>query len=421
MNTCPILECKISSINKAIKCQYCEFYSCNKCFDIFMKEKETPQCMSCNKAWTEEYIDETFSKSFKKNLQEKQKIVEFERERSMMPETMTLLEKKKKEEKLKHKIFLLRNEISDLEKEIRDLYRVQHVIKYEEKKVKVNIIKQCPNKKCNGYLNNDYVCALCDTKLCLDCEKIKIDDEHECKKEDVDTVLLKKKECKYCPTCSFETFKDGGCYLVWCPPPCNGGKGTAWNFNTGQIEKGPIHTPLYYEYMRKNGNNNLVNNCVNRNYLPAIWHIENNTNDKVKFLFEIHRKINELRYVYMHQYRPKDNNNIQDFNENLDLRLKFLKGEIDEKNFKKNLLLRKNKDKKNRKIHENLEMLYNVCFDIFEKLSFTTDANTYIDSSVNELEAVRHYYNQSIEKTKKILGCKSLNVSNLNRSWNFTH
>ena len=66
-------------------------------------------------------------------------------------------------------------------------------------------------------------------------------------------------------------------------------------------------------------------------------------------------------------------------------------------------------------------MLYNVCYDIFEKLSFTTNANRDIDSSVNELEAVRHYYNQSIEKTKKILGCTSLNVSNLNRSWNFTH
>jgi hypothetical protein len=49
------------------------------------------------------------------------------------------------------------------------------------------------------------------------------------------------------------------------------------------------------------------------------------------------------------------------------------------------------------------------------------DKNKDIESSVNELEAVRHYYNKSIQKTKEILGCKSLNVSNLNRSWNFTH
>ena len=74
-------------------------------------------------------------------------------------------------------------------------------------------------------------------------------------------------------------------------------------------------------------------------------------------------------------------------------------------------------------LNENLEMLYNVCYDIFEKLSFSKleNLNKNIDDAKNELEAVRKYYNKSIEKTKKILGCESLDVSNLNNTWTFTY
>ena len=332
---------------------------------------------------------------------------------------------KKKKDKIISKIFLLKKEIANLESEIRELNISQQVVKNKF----VKVIKQCPNKKCNGYLNNKYICGICDTQLCLKCEKINNND-HICNKEDIDTVLLKKKECKNCPTCSNETFKDGGCYLVWCPPPCNGGKGTAWNFNTGKIEEGPIHTPLYYEYTRKNGlnNNALINNCVNRNYLPNIWFLDEmvkkdfELNNKFLFIYEIHRKVNEFKTVYMNiRYKPLEI--IEPFNNNMDLRLRFLKGEIDEKNFKKNLLLRKNKNNKKRKIYENLEMLYNVCYDIFEKVSFSKceNVNKNIDDAKNELEAVRQYYNKSIEKTKEILGCKSLDVSNLNNTWTFTY
>ena len=122
------------------------------------------------------------------------------------------------------------------------------------------------------------------------------------------------------------------------------------------------------------------------------------------------------------KYKPLEI--IKPFNNNMDLRLKFLKGEIDEKNFKKNLLLRKNRHNKKRKIYENLEMLYNVCYDIFDKLvNFSGRYNFLenIDIALIELESVREYYNNSIKKTKEIIGCKSLNISNLNKSWNFTY
>ena len=427
MKTCPVLECKISSYNKQIKCQYCDFFSCTKCFEKFINDKYTTQCMSCNKTWTEEYIDEIFSKSFKKKLQKKENIIDYDREIAMMPETMVIIENEKKQDKIRSKIFLLKKEIANLESEIYELNIRQKVVKDEV----VKVIKQCPNKKCNGYLNNKYICGICDTQLCLKCEKINNND-HICNKEDIDTVLLKKKECKNCPTCSNETFKDGGCYLVWCPPPCNGGKGTAWNFNTGKIEEGPIHTPLYYEYMIKNGlnnNNALINNCVDRNYLPNIWFLgemvkkDFELNNKFILIYEIHRKVNEFKTLYMSSRKYKPLEIIKPFNNNMDLRLKFLKGEIDEKNFKKNLLLRKNRHNKKRKIYENLEMLYNVCYDIFEKLSFSKleNLNKNIDDAKNELEAVRKYYNKSIEKTKKILGCESLDVSNLNNTWTFTY
>ena len=178
-----------------------------------------------------------------------------------------------------------------------------------------------------------------------------------------------------------------------------------------------------------NNNNALINNCVDRNYLPNIWFLgemvkkDFELNNKFILIYEIHRKVNEFKTLYMSSRKYKPLEIIKPFNNNMDLRLKFLKGEIDEKNFKKNLLLRKNRHNKKRKIYENLEMLYNVCYDIFEKLSFSKleNLNKNIDDAKNELEAVRKYYNKSIEKTKKILGCESLDVSNLNNTWTFTY
>ena len=129
-----------------------------------------------------------------------------------------------------------------------------------------------------------------------------------------------------------------------------------------------------------------------------------------------------MKGIYMKKYKPVE---IRDqFKINLDLRLKYLQGEIDEKNFKKNLLMRQNKEKKNRKVDENLEMLYNVCYDIFEKLSMIPKKNIQKQNTkevIQELETIREYYNLNIPKTKKIVGCKSLNVTFLNDKWHFTH
>ena len=336
-----------------------------------------------------------------------------------MSETMIYLNRLKDADKIRQKIFMLKQQIAKFEQELYSL----NSYKNDVKKEKIKIIKQCPNKKCNGYLNNDYICTICDTKLCIKCEKIKTNN-HICDDVDIDTVLLKKKECNNCPRCAIETFKDGGCSQVWCPPPCNEGKGTAWNFNTGEIETGPTHAPLYYEYMRKqNLNNNIPQNniCINRNYLPNIFHIDTNI-WYMKGILKIHRKVNEMKGIYMKKYKPVE---IRDqFKINLDLRLKYLQGEIDEKNFKKNLLMRQNKEKKNRKVYENLEMLYNVCYDIFEKLSMIPKKNIQKQNTkevIQELETIREYYNLNIPKTKKIVGCKSLNVTFLNDKWHFTH
>ena len=416
LDTCPILECKITSINKYITCVYCDFSACTECCKKFLLQESIPKCMNCNKIWNDEFVDKNFPFQFRnKELKIHNENIIFEREKSMMPETMNILNREIKIKKLQDKIDRYHQKIDRYRAKISELKNNSQTI--SEKITKIEIIRQCPNTDCNGYLNAKYVCGICDTKVCSNCENIE-DDEHECDEDDVKTVIMKRKECKFCPNCSKETYRDTGCSQVWCPPPCNNGIGTPWNFVTGKIENGPIHAPLYYEYMRKlnGGVVPVQNQCENRNFLPSIAYIPVTRLNDLEFskLGEIHRFTTHIKETEMPKYR----NNQNQFAKNLDLRKKYLKNELDDKKFKNMLFMREKKYKKNINIMDNLDMFYNVSYDIFEK--FIKDTSINFDDTLKEFEALRLYYNNIMKKTKERFKSNALVVSRINENWVFT-
>lgn len=392
--------------------------------------------MSCKELWNDDFLYSSLSLKFLNNEYRKHNAdIIFEQEKSMMPETMVILNNMKKIDKLKEKINRLKSKISVYEEEIFELSRDIKEEKEEKKEEKINIIKQCPDEYCKGYLNNKLICGLCDIELCSKCEKIKeYDDDgnkdHECNKDDIDTVKLKKSECKNCPVCTKTTYKDGGCDQVWCPPPCNNGTGTAWKFSTGEIDKDRPHAPLYYEYQR-NMNNGIVppnNQCIN-DELPYIWDIgplipifldkEKNIEKRIG---ELHRKITHVKYSEIGRFGQDTNDT---FKKNLDLRIKYLKDEIEDDRFRKTLILRYKKNKKNKAIYENIEMLLNVVTDIFIKLKnelqnlelikynkkkYKEKFEETIESFDNDIKNIKDYYRNSINKTLNRFNC---NIKNL--------
>ena len=72
---------------------------------------------------------------------------------------------------------------------------------------------------------------------------------HECDEDKKETVKLLRQDTKPCPKCGELIHKlPNGCdqmYCIKCP--------TAFSWRTGQLERGHIHNPEYYRWMRENG------------------------------------------------------------------------------------------------------------------------------------------------------------------------
>jgi hypothetical protein len=429
---CPIGECNITSINNLIECPYCNFKACLKCNKYYILNKPTPSCMSCNKIWNNDFVDTVYPKSFrKKDLKIHQENIMYEKQKAMFPETSEIIAKYKIRDKYLSEIEILKKKIYEYEKLISELTEPKNKNSVTENKI--IIIKECPDTGCRGYLNNKNTCTICETVLCSECELIKINDDHECNKDDIKTVILKKSTSKHCPKCSKITFKVNGCSQVWCPPPCNNGKGTAWDFNTGQIDNGIVHSPDYYDYMRKNNNGivplNVQNICIRRDILPDIWRLQKKISyENFTKISDIHRFFNHLRYVVMNKYYQEE---VNEFDKNKDLRIKYLNKEINKDDFKKTLFAKNKRENKKTSIYQNLDMLYNVGIDIFNSLVHNyqdhIDIKTKLinpETILEQFENIRIYYNSTIKKTKERYDCKSLDVSKIvinNFKWSFSH
>jgi hypothetical protein len=74
----------------------------------------------------------------------------------------------------------------------------------------------------------------------------KMEDQHECKEEDIATMLLLRKDSKQCPNCHVFIHRYEGCPQMFCTH-CH----TGFNWNTGEILK-KLHNPHLTEWMMSN-------------------------------------------------------------------------------------------------------------------------------------------------------------------------
>jgi len=150
----------------------------------------------------------------------------------------------------------------------------------DEKGEKVIYQKACPQTDCNGFLSNKGVCGICKIRVCSKCNVVKGTTKgeiaaHECKEEDIESVKAILKETKPCPRCGTRIHKIDGCDQMWCIY-CQDkyGKGTAFSWQTGKIERGRIHNPHYIEHMQKRGGNLREVGDVYCGGLPDIWRFD---------------------------------------------------------------------------------------------------------------------------------------------------
>lgn len=283
------------STHMKIACEHaCSFEACKACIRKYiLGTTADPNCMQCNKAWSDKFLVKHLNASFMRNdYQAHRTELLVQQQLSRLPETMAAAERMKRFRALHTIMRGFRDEKIQAERHLRDLrYSCLHSSKedrpkylknietaketvalldthiiecrnnmaiidiwgmvVEEKKEVSKFIMPCGNTDCRGYLSTQYKCDLCEHHTCAKCFEhigpVKEEGAHTCKPENIESAEFIKKQSKPCPCCGARISKIDGCDQMWCTQ-CK----TGFSWNTGKIEM-KLHNPHYYEWRRQNG------------------------------------------------------------------------------------------------------------------------------------------------------------------------
>ena len=221
---------------------------------------------------------------------------------------------------------------------------------------------KCPTEDCRGFLNEDYHCGLCNKDICSSCFCLKTNG-HECRAEDKASTELIQKETKPCPRCASRIEKSTGCRQMWCTQ-CH----TTFDWYTGEIELyGRNHNPHYHEWLRQTGQPNLQHgqdNCQiyegELSELTILLSKESRTTLKTVLS-------NPRSWDYGKvNYKPPTLVQVEESNK--EYRIRYLKGKINEKEFKRYLKIQSKTHSKNTEIYQILSTFGIATWDILKKM-----------------------------------------------------
>jgi hypothetical protein len=419
MNTCPICIENFNKVSRAKVVCICNFEACRVCVKQYLlNQPEEPHCMSCKLKWNRKFLTTYFEKNFiLKDLKTHRENILYQRELGFMPETQPYLEQQK--------------EINDIQQEKREID--QKIRELQERRANLDdrlfnvstrrivqrreFIRQCPNGECRGFLTASLKCKICDISACGDCREPKgitkeECDSHICKEEILESIKVMERDSKNCPKCSALIFKINGCNVMWCTQ-CH----TSFNWRTLQIEKGIIHNPEYFDWIRRTGgvvartegdvqcgrelDTYFVSRCS-----------ENTQFSKRRSLFELIRNVNHIAAVEMMRFGGPVHARTA-FDANRDLRIRWMLNEIAVNQFK-SLLQKRQKDReKKSEIHDVLQLFTQCTTELFYRLldSLSTkkskgELDEIFKTFNTELTVLREHCNNCFESISKVFNCK---------------
>ncbi len=478
-------ECSIcvqsftSNERKPICCPKCQIIVCKKCVQTFLKSiSDAPYCMNCKFGWDNTFLFKNINKSFINTDLKKAKTQRtFETEKARFTETMAELEQFNEHKKLINhhdEIYndkqITRSKMKELEDQLRVLRNKYHTYNKQLNKIeyiKANIdnplgvneyfreyskpketVKRefkhpCPAEGCNGIMGKNWTCPVCETHACSKCfeniGKNPEKDEHECKKEDLESANEIRKNTRACPTCAVPIFKISGCDQMWCTQ-CQ----VAFSWTSGKIIRGnQIHNPHYYQALQA-GNINVARNPGDQicggiplahqidskfktfnkiqidDYYDCIRHITTKKDaikigisfelDKANlhsFLMYITRIFHHNEDVIINRMRTLIQNNT----DNSDIRMKFITKKITESEFKRCLCTRNTKIYKTSELLQIIELFHTVCTDNMRSI-YNIQAEEYnfdtvlmkdfiMNTFVKNIQQIREYCNNQFEQFHK--------------------
>ena len=437
------IECSICArhitkyMRNLITCLYCHESFCKDCYKNYFLTKSTTHCMNtdCKKIFTQEFLYENFPKTWVNGvLIEHQSNIIFEQQKSLLPETAQEIYKmnlRKKIPQLQYDVDLLEiqvrkyksraavmvNGISEtLEKMLQ-----QASTEYENKmKELIDLTEQCNDKtlikssqpclhsNCKGYCKYDmnqeiFSCMVCQSTFCALCYEIKTQ-QHVCDKEKIKTMALMKKDSKHCPNCKELINKVSGCDQMFCLF-CK----CCFSWETGEIDKGRIHNPHYFEWQERNRRNPqtqtqnqpeqqqeqdaqcLTNHQLMNRFLTIVSNYPNSTQKHLNKLFQLMNHIYEVEMTNLNRNRNRE----QGEDKYHDYRLRFIQNKISDVDFKKTIQSEELIERKKLSKYFVLDMVYNVLHDLFVQIVTT---RLIPDDILQQITQILTYHNTQQQK-----------------------
>lgn len=352
-----------------ITCYNCDETSCRTCITTYLLGgiDKVPNCLHCDNIWTHDFFVKVMTKNFINSEWKRHcENVLFELEKSKLPDTQNILENE-------YKIQTYNNQLIGLYVKINDIRNNINSLEINPTSSSSTFIKKCPVDDCRGYLSTQWKCGICQTRVCAKCGELKAED-HECIESNIKTMELLRKDTKNCPKCAIPIHFIDGCRQMWCTQ-CH----VAFDWKTLKIEKGRVHNPHFYEWQRNNNNG----------VAPRVDDCED-INDNLDFL----RITQSYTLIRIHRFRADLLQQLITLEEdNTDIRLKYLKQEITETEFKTKIQRRNKQFLLKCDIHEIAQTFCLASNDILK--------NSYNQSiceqmAENQLESLRLYINKCL-------------------------
>lgn len=423
----------IENYNKSnkvvITCEFCEFSCCRECCQKYVVDStDHPHCMNCKREWTREILIKKFPKSFINGpLKSRRQELLLERERALLPATQPAVEFQIKKEQTLEKIKSIKHEIAKLTQELYSVQIDYHNLLRDqtESYKKSNFVKKCPNQNCRGFLDSNFKCSLCFIMCCKRCHEITGETSHVCNDQTVETIKLLKSDSKPCPQCGVFIFKIEGCSQMFCMN-CH----TPFDWETGRLENGTIHNPHYFEWLRENGtgqiarnpndiicgreiDNFFINQLIGRGNELGIY---KNDYTKSKEINHVWRHILTICQSIIHNRLVELPKFIPDIiTDNESLRIKYLRNQITEAQFKFQLQKKEKASQKNREISNVLGMFCTtsteIMFRLMHELSIITPtdlcmSDKIIRSFLKEFINLKKYTDNCFKTISTVYNCK---------------
>ena len=450
MNCVVCCELFNKSNHARVKCPFCDFDVCTTCSERYLCDtSEDAHCMSCRKGWTRETLVDNFTQKFvSRTYKERRENLLFEREKSLMPATQPYVEVQKEIRSLQTPInkltanivienqkynkisnqplgvlavehglatefraSIVRQKLAKEQNKVIMLLRLDrdHLIWVQEalkghlegnhvEREKRQFVRACPFENCKGFLSTAWKCGMCENWACPECHEVKgpnKDSEHTCDPNSVATAQLLAKDSRNCPKCAAMIFKINGCDQMYCTQ-CH----TAFSWRTGRVETGQIHNPHYYEYARMRGTLARNPGDIPCGGFPDYYairgflrHISANSVGYAMIL-NAHRAWGHMEW-FAHRYD-------MNANDNRDLRISLMIGDLSEDEFKKKIQQREKARQRKTDIRQVIEMLRAVLLDLFQDFAQTKNTDI-LHLSLCELQ--KHYNDTLLAVSKRYSKC----------------